>query len=379
MKYKNAKVFLDKGFKLADFETKADRFAAISPCGTFKDDAIDLSGKYVIPGLVDCHIHGAMNTDFSQCNRDSLLNMSHYLAQEGITSFAPTSISIDYDTLSKAYSTALALHKEMPDNHSRIMGIHMEGPYFSEEKKGAHKSEFLKMPDIEGFMKLFNDCEGLIKIADVAPELPGALDFIKEVSKVTRVSVAHSAANYEEAAAGFDNGATHLTHLYNGMPSIHHRMPGVIGAASERNHVIAELICDGYHVHESAVRMAFKLFPNRICLISDALNCLGMPEGVYNIGNFEIELYGGVAKVKDSDTIAGAATNIYKGMLNAINFGVDINECIIAATLTPAKQLGCDDMIGSIQVGKYADFNICGENLALEKTFIGGKQISSAP
>lgn len=155
-------------------------------------------------------------------------------------------------------------------------------------------------------MRLYDAAEGLLRIVDVAPELPGAVEFTRRASEKCRVSVAHTAAGYDQAAAVFDAGATHLTHLFNAMSGIHHRHPGPIGAASERENVTAELICDGIHVHPSAVRMAFRLFPGRICLISDALRCCGMADGSYSLGGQEILLSGGVARLTGG-AIAGSA------------------------------------------------------------------------
>ena len=158
------------------------------------------------------------------------------------------------------------------------------------------------------------------------------------------------------------------------MPGIHHRKPGPIGAASERENVIAELICDGQHIHPSAVRMAFKLFPGRICLISDALRCCGMPDGQYTLGGQDVFLYGGVAKLADG-TLAGSATNLYDCMRKAVEFGIPKEQAILAATLIPAREIGREKEIGSIESGKLADFVVCDEELSLARVFMGGKQI----
>lgn len=165
-----------------------------------------------------------------------------------------------------------------------------------------------------------------------------------------------------------------LTHLYNAMPSIHHRKPGAIGAGSERETVIAELICDGQHIHPSAVRMAFKLFPNRICLVSDALRCCGMPDGQYTLGGQDIWLKGGVAKLADG-TLAGSATNLYDCMRKAIEFGIPKEQAIMSATLIPARQIGREDEIGSITVSKFADFVVCDEKLNRKEIYIGGDKL----
>ena len=249
----------------------------------------------------------------------------------------------------------------------------MEGPFFSEKKKGAQNGAYLRNPDWEAFRHLYEISDGLIRIADLAPELPGAVAFTEKASKLCTVSVAHTDASYEEARAVYAAGATHLTHLYNAMPGIHHRKPGVIGAASECEQVYAELICDGQHVHPSAVRMAFCLFPERICLISDALRCCGMPDGQYTLGGQDVFLKDGIARLEDG-TIAGSAATLYQCMQNAVRFGIPRDEAIRSATIHPAMQLGCADRVGSIAVGKQADFVICDAELNRKEVWLRGEK-----
>lgn len=375
MIYRNAEVFIDGQFRICDFEVLDGKFAAIgNPYLPEHEDEVDLDGYYVIPGLVDVHTHGSMNADFSDGDYEGLKAMAVYLAKSGVTSFAPAGMTLPYETLAAAFASGKRLHDECPEGCARLMGIHMEGPFFSEKKKGAQNGAYLRDPDFEAFQRLYDGCGGLVRIVDVAPELPGAVEFTAKASELATVSIAHTDAAYEEAVAVLDAGATHLTHLYNAMPPIHHRKPGVIGAGSERDGVIAELICDGYHVHPSSVRMAFKLFPGRICLISDSLRCCGMPEGKYELGGQDVFLQGGVARLEDG-TIAGSASNVYTCMLNAIEYGVPKETAVAAATITPAKEIGADECIGSIAVGKYADFIICDEELKPEKILLGGKEL----
>ncbi|MBQ1265066.1 MAG: N-acetylglucosamine-6-phosphate deacetylase, partial [Oscillospiraceae bacterium] len=266
------------------------------------------------------------------------------------------------------------LKANAPADCARIVGIHMEGPFFCEKKKGGQNPAYLKDPDFEAFEKLYRSCDGLVRIVDLAPELPNAVEFTEKASKLCTVSVAHTDANYEEACAVFKAGTTHLTHLFNAMPPIGHRNPSVIGAASENPAVRAELICDGLHVHPSAVRMGFSLFADRICMISDALRCCGMVEGAYEVGGQTVTLQNGVARLPDG-TIAGAATNLYGGMKNAISFGISVEKAIVSATKNPAKAIGCADKLGSIAVGKYADFVVCDENLDRKAVYLNGKKL----
>lgn len=372
MLFCHANVFTPDGYVYGGFRVEDGRFTEILP-GLDRGD-LDLGGAKVLPGLVDIHTHGNSGADFSDGSLESLTLMAGYLAQNGITGFAPASVTLPYEKLAKAFETAAQLHRQSPAGCARIQGVHMEGPFLAEKKKGAHNGDYLREPDHAAFRDLYDSSEGLIRIVDIAPELPGAIAFIEKAKALCTVSVAHTDADYEQAAAAFDAGASHLTHLFNAMPPIHHRSPGVIGAASERDGVIAELICDGHHVHPSAVRMAFKLFPGRICLVSDALHCCGMPDGKYDLGGQTVHLKAGIAKMSDG-TIAGSATNLFDCMRNAIRFGIPEEEAIRAATILPARQIGGADSVGSIEAGKCADFVVCDQMLNRKAVYIGGTRI----
>ena len=376
MLFKNAYVFTEEGvFTHGSFRVEDGKFTEVLSTVP-AEEGVDLEGQYVIPGLIDVHNHGNSGADFSDGDYEGLVKMARYLAKSGVTSFAPASMTLPYEVLEKAFATALRITAEQPQGCARLMGIQMEGPFFSEKKKGAQNGAYLKAPDFEAFKKLYDGCGGLIRIADVAPELPGAVEFTREASKLCTVSIAHTDATYEEADAVLEAGASHLTHLYNAMPPIHHRKPGVIGAGSERENVIAELICDGEHVHPSSVRMAFKLFPGRICLVSDALRCCGMPNGEYELGGQQVFLEGNVAKLADG-TIAGSVTNLYDCMRKAVEFGISKEQAILSATIIPARQLHRDGEIGSIAPGKLADFVVCGADLGKKAVYMAGKALEN--
>ncbi|MBE6962195.1 MAG: N-acetylglucosamine-6-phosphate deacetylase [Ruminococcaceae bacterium] len=371
MLFKNAYIFTEAGtFRHGSFRVEDGRFAEILSCVP-EEAGVDLEGQYVIPGLVDLHIHGAAGADLSDGDDAGLAKMAGYLARNGVTSFAPASMTLPYEALERAFSVARRFAEHRPDGCARLMGIHMEGPFLSAKKKGAQNGAYLKEPDFPAFWKLYDGCGGLLRIVDIAPELPGAEAFIRQAAKLCVVSVAHTDADYGEAEAAFAAGATHLTHLYNVMPPIHHRSPGVIGAASERENVVAELICDGEHVHPSAVRMAFRLFPGRICLVSDALRCCGMPDGRYELGGQEIFLQNGAVRLSDG-TLAGSAANLYDCMRRAVAFGIPREQAILSATRIPAEQLGRDGEIGSIAPGKLADFVVCAADLTRKAVCMGG-------
>lgn len=374
MNFKNAMLYTEEfRFVPGAFSVEDGKFANI--LAEPQADAVDLHGAYVIPGLIDVHNHGNSGADFSDGDYDGLVKMAEYLARNGVTSFAPASMTLPYDVLAKAFATARRLADKAPEGASALRGIQMEGPFFSEKKKGAQNGAYLRDPDFAAFSKLYHDCGGLVRIVDVAPELPGACEFIRQAKELCTVSIAHTDANYDEARAAVEAGVTHLTHLFNAMPALHHRKPGVIGAAAEADQVSAEIISDGQHIHPSAVRLAFRLFgAERMVLISDALRCCGMPDGEYELGGQAVFLKGGIARLADG-TIAGSATNLYDCMLRAISFGIAKEDAVRAATWNPARQIGCLDVVGSIADGKRADFVVCDENLTRKAVWLAGKEL----
>lgn len=375
MLYKNAKIFTeDFRFVHGYFYVENGRFGKIY-AGVTEEEGIDLDDAYVIPGLIDVHNHGNSNADFSDGDYEGLCRMAAYLGKNGITSFAPASMTLPYDVLAQAFDTAAKLHAEKPAGSSKLQGIQMEGPFFSEKKKGAQNGAYLRLPDFEAFKKLYEDCGGLVRIVDVAPELEGAEEFVRQASQLCTVSLAHTDSDYDHAKAAIDAGATHVTHLYNGMPPIHHRKPGVIGAAAENPKVRAELICDGIHVHPSAIRLAFSMFgPSRMVLISDALRCCGMSDGTYDLGGQAVYLKGKTCTLADG-TLAGSVTNLFDCMRNVISYGIAPEAAIRAASYNPACALGLDSEIGSISQGKCADFIVCNDKFERKAVYIDGEKV----
>ena len=376
MFYKNARIFCnDFSFHEGAFEVVDGKFGEILP-DCVPEDAVDLGGATVIPGLIDVHSHGNSGADFSDGNYEGLKAMAAYYASVGVTSFAPASMTLPYEVLKKAFANARRLVDESPSGLSVLRGIQMEGPYFSYKKKGAQNPDYLKEPDFEGFKALQEGCGGLIRIVDVAPELPGAEEFVRKAKDLCTVSIAHTEFDYDPSKAAIDAGVTHLTHLYNAMPGIHHRNPGVIPAAAENPNVRVELICDGLHAHPTMVRFAFSIFGGeRMILVSDSGRCCGMPDGSkFELGGQDAWLKDGVARLADG-TIACSATNLYDSMVNAIRFGIAEEDAVRSASYNPACSIGTDDVVGSIETGKVADFLVCSPDYASRRVFLAGKEL----
>ena len=376
MFYKNARIFgSDFRFHTGAFEVKDGLFGAVLP-SEVPADAIDLKGATVIPGLIEVHSHGNSGADFSDGDYEGLKAMARFYASCGVTSFAPASMTLPYEVLAKAFATGKRLKEEAPEGCARIMGIQMEGPYFSYKKRGAQNPDYLKEPDFEGFKALYEGCDGLVRIVDIAPELPGAAEFVEKAKELCTVSIAHTDSDYDHAKAAIDAGVTHLTHLYNAMPGINHRNPGVIPAAVENKNVRAEIICDGLHIHPAAVRMAFSMFGGaRMIIVSDSGRCAGQPDGTtFELGGQMATLTDGVARLADG-TIACSATNMYQCLLNCISWGIPEEDVIRACTYNPACALGAQEKVGSIDPGKLADFVICNADYSNRRVFIGGKEI----
>lgn len=332
----------------------------------YQDDGkvIDAEGLLVLPGLVDIHSHGAAGEDFSDGNPEGLKKILQYEKRCGITSYCPTSMTFPKERLRQIFASIKGAQTE---EGAKVVGINMEGPFLDPAKKGAHVEEWIAAPDAAFVRELNQDVDGLVRLVTLAPNMEGAEEFIKEMHEEVCISLGHTAADYDCASGAMKLGAHHVTHLYNAMQPFGHRAPGLIGAAMDDPECMVELICDGYHIHPSAIRAAFRLFgPERVILISDSMRATGMENGTYELGGQEVTVKDRKAVLKDG-TLAGSATNLYGCMCKAIEFGIPLEQAIMAATANPARSIGIFDRVGSIRIGKQADLLLVSENLELKR------------
>lgn len=332
----------------------------------YQDDGevIDAEGLLVLPGLVDIHSHGAAGEDFSDGNPEGFKKILQYEKRCGITSYCPTSMTFPKERLRQIFASIKGAQTE---DGATVVGINMEGPFLDPAKKGAHVEKWIAAPDVAFVRELNQDADGLVRLVTVAPNMDGAEEFIKEMHEEVCISLGHTAADYDCASRAMKLGAHHVTHLYNAMQPFGHRAPGLIGAAMDDPECMVELICDGYHIHPSAIRAAFRLFgPERVILISDSMRATGMENGTYELGGQEVTVKDRKAVLKDG-TLAGSATNLYGCMCKAIEFGIPLEQAIMAATANPARSIGIFDRVGSIRIGKQADLLLVSENLELKR------------
>ena len=262
---------------------------------------------------------------------------------------------------------------QRPADGAKCAGIHLEGPFLGYAKRGAQAAENLHKPDVTLFDRLNAASGGMVKLVTVACEEEGGMEFIADVSKKCAVSLGHTSATYEQAMEAFSRGASHATHLYNGMDGLHHRKPGIIAAALDAGASV-ELICDGLHIHPAAIRVAAKLYGDKLNLVSDSLRCAGMPDGDYELGGQPITLSGGVARLSGTDTLAGSAISMLDALRNVVDFGLSLPEAVYAASTAPARAVGLTDT-GSIEVGKCADLVVLDKDLNLVAVFVDGEKI----
>lgn len=362
---RNGEVLIGKDFVRTD--VVFDRTITSIETADAREVGFDAAGCYVLPGLIDIHTHGAVGEDFSDGKPEGLQPMADYYAANGVTRYLATTMTLPERELTAAVQ---AIREFRPEHGAKCAGIHLEGPFLSYAKRGAQAAEHLHRPDAAMFHRLNEASGGLVRLVTVACEEGGAEEFIREVAPVCTVSLGHTTADYDTAMAAFAAGASHATHLYNGMPPLHHRQPGVIGAAMDAGASV-ELICDGLHIHPSVIRATYAMFGEQLNLVSDSLRCAGMPDGQYELGGQPIEVRNGKATLLGTDTLAGASVSLLGAVRNAAAFGIPLSHAVYAASTAPAKAAGLTGM-GAIEVGNCADFVILNRDLELVAVFVDG-------
>lgn len=358
----------DFQFHYGDVHIREGRIAALCP----RPEPLPPDALRVLPGLIDLHLHGNSGCDFSDGSREDNRRMLRFLARQGTVACCPTTMALPEAALTAACG---ALADCAPEDGAEVAGIHLEGPFFHPEKKGAQPACNLSLPDVALVRRLQQAAAGRVRILSFAPELPGAEALITALAGELILSAAHTTAAYDTAAAAIRRGVTHVTHLFNAMPPLLHREPGLIGAAAEAPGVTAELICDGIHVHPSAVRAAFALFgAERICLISDAMSACGMPDGRYALGGQQVQVQAGRATLADG-TLAGSVATLQFCLKQAVAFGIPPEDAVRAATWNPARVLGLEARMGCIAPGRSADLLLCRPDFSLEQVLLGGEPL----
>ncbi|MCI8572859.1 MAG: N-acetylglucosamine-6-phosphate deacetylase [Oscillibacter sp.] len=372
MRITGGQVFdLKAGFVERDVCTSGPLLSETSGDGA----VLDASGCYVIPGLVDVHFHGCVGEDFSDATPEGLQRMADFELSQGVTYLCPAGMTLPEEQLAAVCKNA-ANHRARSTGGAEVVGVHLEGPFLSTAKKGAQNGEFLHDPDIPMLKRLQEAAQGCVRLVTVAPEQPGAMEFIRAAAEMgITVSVGHTVADFDTAKAAFAAGATHATHLYNGMPPLHHRAPSVIGAAFDSPGVQAELICDGVHIHPAMVRLAFRLFGReRMILISDSLRATGMPDGEYPFGGQMIEVHGNRATILGHpETLAGSVTSLMGCLRQAAAFEIPLADAVRACTYNPAQSIGIADRAGTLDIGKEASVVLLDRNdLSIRKILFRG-------
>ncbi|WP_455089028.1 N-acetylglucosamine-6-phosphate deacetylase [Peptoanaerobacter stomatis] len=334
----------------------------------------DYTGKIVAPGYFDTHVHGYGGHDIMEATKEGLLEISKGIVQTGVTSFLATTLTDTTEKLDKAC-------KNVGDNKdfcegAKVQGIFLEGPFFTEEFKGAQNPDYMTNPDINKLSNWKKLSKGLVNKIAIAPERENSEEFIKDALKLgVKVALGHSNATYEQAKKAVDVGANIFVHTYNGMSPLHHRNPGMVGAALSTENTYGEVICDGHHVHPAAVKvvMRAKTYDNTL-LITDCMMAGGMPEGDYKLGDFDVKVENGTARIQNG-SLAGSILRLDNAVKNIVKWGLASPfDAVKMASLIPAKSVDLDDKIGSISIGRCADINILDKDMNVLEVYIDGER-----
>lgn len=336
---------------------------------------LDFPGAMLVPAYLDVHIHGSGGSDVMEATAGALSTIGNFLAKHGVGSYLATTVSAPVDaTLQSLSGLAALMGKEIPG--AKPVGIHMEGPFISHAKRGAHAERDLIQPTVALFDRMWEASEGHIRLMTIAPELPGADEVIaRAVALGVRVSLGHSNAGIEDAERGVRLGATSATHTFNAMRRFDHRDPGILGVVLNREELFAEMICDGLHVHPEVVRMFWKQKgADRAILITDAMSATGMPDGSYKLGELEVRVKNGKCIIGE-DTLAGSTLTLDRGVRNFAEFtGADLATAATLASRNPARMVGLDAQAGSLEAGRSADITVLSPKGEVVETILRGQR-----
>lgn len=330
-------------------------------------------GEIVAPGLVDTHIHGYAGKDIMNAEEGALDVISKGLLECGVTSFLPTTLTDSKERTDAALKRVAAEYKDVKG--AKVRGIFLEGPFFTEKYKGAQNPNYMSDPNIDYLKEWKEISDGLVNKIAIAPERAGAEDFIKKANAMgVKVALGHSDASFDEAVAAVDAGANIFVHTFNGMSGLHHREPGMVGAAMATD-AISELICDGHHVNPNAAGILMNTKGrDKIALITDCMSAGGMADGDYKLGEFPVRVENGTARLKDGGSLAGSILKLKDGVKNVVDWEIaDIFEAIQMASLVPAKSVGIDNICGKLHEGYDADFIVLDYDMNLKATYLNGE------
>ncbi|OLR58234.1 N-acetylglucosamine-6-phosphate deacetylase [Anaerostipes sp. 494a] len=383
---KNIKVYTEKNkFEDGIIITKSDRIEQVMQgvepqcINNENEEIIDGQGCYCIPGMIDLHFHGCKGYDFCDGTLEAIDQIARYEASIGVTSIAPATMTLPVAELEQILKTGADYRKKQLEENmisrADLVGINMEGPFISKIKKGAQDERNIVPCDIDVYRRFQKAADGLVKFIGIAPEESDTDEFIKTVKGEVSVSLAHTNADYDKAKKAFDAGANHAVHLYNAMPPFTHREPGVVGAVADSKHVMAEIICDGIHIHPATVRATFEMLgKERMVLISDSMRAAGMPDGQYTLGGLDVKVKGKHATLVSDGALAGSVTTLPDCVRTVVReMQIPLETAIACATINPAKSLGIDKLYGSIQQGKKANLVLWDKELNLKAVIKDGK------
>ena len=371
MLFRGGKVFTGETFEEISVRTENGKITEIAKELSEKEgeEVMELGEDLLVPGFIDLHTHGCVGYDFSTAGKDEIDKMCEFYLSKGITSVAGTTMTMGYEDYKKAAAT-IGEYMDSVENHN-LIGINMEGPFLSVEKKGAHDPQYIVDASQEAMDELNKLARGHFLIVDIAPDRPGAIEFIKKNSKDYVISVAHTPANYEKAMEAFEAGATEVTHLFNAMNGLGHRDPGVPGAAFEAGANV-EMICDGIHIHPTVMKMVYKMFKERLLVISDSMSAAGLQDGEYVLGGLPVFVKDGKATLENG-TIAGSTTNMLAEMgVWMDTCGLSMEEILPCMTINQAKAVHKENQIGSIETGKAADLVVISPKREIRAVYKNG-------